>query len=190
PGRRHAYRNTLQGWGHRPSRRSPLHHRPAPLRNQASKAKAQLETANARLVLAGRELHRAEVLAAKAFGTEQTVDQRTADQRTGQAAVDDAKAQIRDAEFDLDHCRITAPFPGSIGTHLVSVGNLIAGSRTATSPTTLLTTLVSLDPIYLDFDMSESDFLAFSRDRARLKGGLADKIEIALSDETESARQG
>src|SRR5262249_39139922 len=72
----------------------------------------------------------------------------------------------------------------------VSVGNLIAGSRTATSPTILLTTLVSLDPIYLDFDMSESDFLTFSRDRARLKVGLADKVEIALSDETEFARQG
>jgi multidrug efflux system membrane fusion protein len=40
---------------------------------------------------------------------------------------------------------------------------LIAGSRAATSPTTLLTTLVSLDPIYLDFDMSESDYLTFSR---------------------------
>src|SRR6516164_2338304 len=163
---------------------------PRPYEIRLAQAHAQLETANARLVLAGRELHRAEVLAAKAFGTEQTVDQRTADQRTGQAAVDDANAQIRDAEFDLEHCRITAPFTGRIGTHLVSVGNLIAGSRTATSPTTLLTTLVSLDPIYLDFDMSESDFLTFSRDRARLKGGLADKVEIALSDETESARQG
>ena len=163
---------------------------PRPYEIRLAQANAQLETAKARLVLAGRELHRAEVLAAKAFGTEQTVDQRTADQRTGQAAVDDAKAQIRDAEFDLEHCRITAPFTGRIGTHLVSVGNLIAGSRTATSPTTLLTTLVSLDPIYLDFDMSESDFLTFSRDRGRLKGGLADKVEIALSDETEFARQG
>jgi len=163
---------------------------PRPYEIRLAQANAQLETANARLVLAGRELHRAEVLAAKAFGTEQTVDQRTADQRAGQAAVDDAKAQIRDAEFDLEHCRITTPFTGRIGTHLVSVGNLIAGSRTATSPTTLLTTLVSLDPIYLDFDMSESDFLTFSRDRARLKGGLADKVEIALSDETEFARQG
>jgi membrane fusion protein, multidrug efflux system len=161
-----------------------------PYEIRLAQANAQLETANARLVLAGRELHRAEVLAAKAFGTEQTVDQRTADQRAGQAAVDDAKAQIRDAEFDLEHCRITAPFTGRIGTHLVSVGNLIAGSRTAASPTTLLTTLVSLDPIYLDFDMSESDFLTFSRDPARLKGGLADKVEIALSDETEFARQG
>src|SRR5262252_5340594 len=163
---------------------------PRPYEIRLAQANAQLETANARLVLAGRELHRAEVLPAKAFGTQETVDQRTADQRTGQAAVDDANAQIRDAEFDLEHCRITAPFTGRIGTHLVSVGNLIAGSRTATSPTTLLTTLVSLDPIYLDFDMSESDFLTFSRDRARLKGGLPDKVEIALSDETEFARQG
>jgi membrane fusion protein, multidrug efflux system len=53
----------------------------------------------------------------------------------------------------------------------------------------LLTTLVSLDPVYLDFDMSESDFLTYSRDRARLKG-FADKVEIALSDETEFTRQG
>src|SRR5499433_189854 len=163
---------------------------PRPYGIRLAQAKAQLETANARLVLAGRELHRAEVLAAKAFGTEQTVDQRTADQRTGQAAVDDAKAQIRDAEFDLDHCRITAPFTGRIGTHLVSVGNLIAGSRTATSPTTLLTTLVSLDPIYLDFDMSESDFLTFSRDRALQNGILTDKVELALSDETKFTRLG
>ena len=60
---------------------------PRPYEIRLAQANAQLETAKARLVLAGRELHRAEVLAAKAFGTEQTVDQRTADQRTGQAGV-------------------------------------------------------------------------------------------------------
>jgi RND family efflux transporter MFP subunit len=54
----------------------------------------------------------------------------------------------------------------------------------------LLATLVSLDPIYLDFDMSESDFLKFSRDRAQAKGSLADKVEIALSDEIQFTRQG
>ena len=81
---------------------------------------------------------------------------------------------VRDARFDLDHCRITAPFTGRIGTHLVSVGNLVAGSRAASSPTTLLATLVSLDPIYLNFDMSESDYLAFSRARAKQTGTLAD----------------
>jgi multidrug resistance efflux pump len=66
----------------------------------------------------------------------QTVDQRTADQRAAQAAVDDAKARIRDGQFDLEHCYIAAPFSGRIGSHLVSVGNLIAGSRAAASPTT------------------------------------------------------
>jgi membrane fusion protein, multidrug efflux system len=161
-----------------------------PYEIRLAQANAQLDTARARLALAERELDRAQVLATKSFGTEQTVDHRTADKRSAQASVDDAKAQIRDAEFDLEHCRIMAPFTGRIGTHLVSVGNLIAGSRAATSPTTLLATLVSLDPIYLDFDMSESDFLAFSGDRARLNGRLANRVEIALGDETEFARQG
>ena len=109
-----------------------------PYEIRLAQAKAQLETAAARLALAERELNRAQVLVTKSFGTQETVDQRTAEQRSAQAAVDDAKAQIRDAEFDLEHCRITAPFTGRIGTHLVSVGNLIAGSRAATTPTTLL----------------------------------------------------
>jgi membrane fusion protein, multidrug efflux system len=161
-----------------------------PYEIKLAQANAQLETASARLALANRELHRAQELAAKAFGTEQVVDQRTADRQTAQAAVDDAKAQIRDAEFDLDHCHIIAPFTGRIGTHLVSVGNLIAGSRAATSPTTLLATIVSLEPVYLDFDMSEADYLQFSRERLGQMGSLADKIEVALSDEKEFARQG
>ena len=163
---------------------------PVPFEIRLAEANAQLETATAKLELADRQLVRAQALKRDDFGTAQNVDQRTADQRAAQASVDDAKAQIRDAQFDIEHSRITAPFMGRIGTHLVSVGNLIAGSRAATSPTTLLATLVSLDPIYLDFDMSESDYLTFSRDRGNLKGSLADNVEIALSDETEFARQG
>jgi len=161
-----------------------------PYEIRLAQAQAQLETGTARLALAERELYRAQELKRSDFGTAQNVDQRTADLRTAQATIDDAKAQIRDAQFDLEHCRITAPFTGRIGTHLVSVGNLIAGNRAATSPTTLLATLVSLDPIYLDFDMSESDFLAFSRTRAQLKDKLADKVKIALSDEEDYTRQG
>jgi multidrug efflux system membrane fusion protein len=161
-----------------------------PYEIKLAQANALLETTSARLALADRELDRARVLATKSFGTEQSVDQRTAEQRGAQAAVDDAKAQIRDAEFDLEHCRISAPFTGRIGAHLVSVGNLIAGSRAAATPTTLLATMVSLDPIWLDFDMSESDYLAYSRERARSKDGGADRVEIALSDETQFQRQG
>jgi RND family efflux transporter MFP subunit len=161
-----------------------------PYEIKLEQASAQLETATARLVYANRELYRAQALKRSDVGTEKYVDERTAEQRAAQAAVDDAKAQIRDAQLDLEYCRIAAPFTGRIGTHLVSVGNLIAGSRFATSPTTLLATLVSVDPIYMDFDMSEADFLTFSRERTHLTEGLADKVEIALGDETRFTRQG
>src|SRR5215469_5264770 len=129
---------------------------PTPYQIRLAEAKAQLEDATARLDLANRERARAVALLRLHAISREEFDTRTAQQHAARAAIDDAHAQIRDAEYDLDHCRISAPFAGRIGTHLVSVGNLIAGSRSATSPTTLLATLVSLDPIYLDFDMSES----------------------------------
>src|SRR5262249_28376761 len=107
-----------------------------------------------------------------------------------QASIDDAKAQIRDAQFDIDHSRIVAPFSGRIGAHQVSVGSLVAGSRFASSPTTLLATLVSLDPIHLDFDMSEADYLAFARERAAAQGQQADTVDFGLADETSFNRKG
>jgi RND family efflux transporter MFP subunit len=163
---------------------------PAPYEIRLAQAKAQLESATARLDLANRERERAEKLLESHAVAREEFDTRVSEQTAAHAAIDAAKAQIRDAEFDLEHCRIAAPFTGRIGTHLVSVGNLIAGSRAATSPTTLLATLVSLDPIWLDFDMSESDYLAFSRERAKLKDNSAERVQIELSDEAQFTRQG
>jgi RND family efflux transporter MFP subunit len=156
---------------------------PVPYEIKLAQANAQVESAKARIDLANRELTRAQTLKRTDAGTTENVEQRAADQLAAQATLDAATAAVRDAQFDLDHCRITAPFTGRIGTHLVSVGNLTAGSRAASSPTTLLATIVSLDPIYLNFDMSEADYLAFARDRQTRKGPLADKIEAQLSDE-------
>lgn len=163
---------------------------PRPYEIKLEQAKAALQTASARVALAGNQLSRAQSLRRNDFATQETVDQRTNEQDASQAAVEDAKARIRDAELDLEYCRVSAPFTGRIGARQVSIGSLVAGSRAATSPTTLLTTLVSLDPLYLDFDMSESDFLTFSRERARLKGPLANKVLIGLSDENSLAREG
>jgi RND family efflux transporter MFP subunit len=156
---------------------------PRPYEIRLEQAKAALQTATARVALANNQLTRAQSLKRNEFATQETVDQRTSDQDSSQAAVEDAKARIRDAELDLEYCRVRAPFTGRIGARQVSIGGLIAGSRAATSPTTLLATLVSLDPLYLDFDMSESDFLTFSRERARVGGPLANKVLIGLSDE-------
>src|SRR5713226_8500720 len=163
---------------------------PRPYEIKLAKATAQLQTASARFELATRQLFRAQTLLRTSFGTAETVDQRTSEQNAAQASIDDAKAQIRDAQLDIEYCRITAPFTGRISARLVSLGSLVAGSRAATSPTTLLTTLVSLDPIYLDFDMSESDYLTFSRERALVAGPAADEVAISLSDENRFTRKG
>jgi RND family efflux transporter MFP subunit len=163
---------------------------PTPYQIKVSQAAAQLESARARLDLATRESARAETLKQTDAGTSENVDQRSAEKQAAQAAVDEAEALGRDAQFDLDRCRITAPFTGRIGTHLVSVGNLIAGSRAGGSATTLLATLVSIDPIYLDFDMSEADYLTFLRERQKQKSPLADKVDASLSDESSFSHEG
>jgi membrane fusion protein, multidrug efflux system len=163
---------------------------PRPYDVKLARANALLQTASARFALATSELGRAQSLQRSSFATPETVEQRTAEQNSAQAAIDDAKAQIRDAQLDLEYTRITAPFTGRIGARLVSLGSLVAGSRAGISPSTLLTTLVSLDPIYLDFDMSESDYLTFARERARLTGPLANEIAISLGDEDRFTRTG
>jgi RND family efflux transporter MFP subunit len=163
---------------------------PTPYQIKLSEAAAQLASARARLDLANRESVRATTLARTGAGSVETADQRSAEQRAAQAAVDQADAQVHDALFDLDHTRITAPFTGRAGTHLVSVGNLVAGSRAATSPTTLLATLVSIDPIYLNFDMSEADYMMFQREHQQQKRPLADKVQVSLSDEKDFTREG
>jgi RND family efflux transporter MFP subunit len=163
---------------------------PRPYEIKLAQANAALQTAQARIALANNQLTRATSLRRSEFATQETVDQRTSDQDSSQAAVEDAKARVRDAQLDLEYCRVSAPFAGRIGARQVSIGGLVAGSRAAVSPTTLLATLVSLDPLYLDFDMSESDYLVFARERARLPGPLANRVSIGLSDENNFAREG
>jgi RND family efflux transporter MFP subunit len=93
------------------------------------------------------------------------------------AAIETAKAAIRDAQLDLEFSQVTAPLSGRIGAHLVSIGNLVSGSREGNGASTLLATIVSLDPIYLDFDMSEADYRAHQR----AHGGTAPQDEVAIS---------
>ncbi|CAG9166787.1 efflux RND transporter periplasmic adaptor subunit [Cupriavidus pampae] len=162
-----------------------------------SQAKAQLETAKARQVLAESEFQRAQALERTSAGSVQNLEQRSSDRQVAQAAVAEARSAVDDAQFDVDRCRIVAPFTGRIGTHLVSIGNLVSGSRAASSPTTLLATLVSLDPVYFDFDISEADYQLLStyRGTSGSKSGtksaaLANTVEIALGTERSYSRKG
>ena len=150
---------------------------PRPFQIRLDQAVAQFQTAQAKEALSEAELWRAQQLKRTDFGTAENVDTRAADQRSAQAAIDTAKAAIRDAQLDLEFSRVIAPFTGRIGAHLVSVGSLVSGSRGGTSPTTLLATIVSLDPIHIDFDMSEADYLAYQQ----ANHGTAPRADVAIS---------
>ena len=163
---------------------------PTPYQIKFDQGSAQIASAKARLELAGTELARAQTLQKTDAGTVENVDQRLAEQRSAQAALDVAEALVRDAKFDLDRTHVYAPFSGRMGTHLVSVGNLVSGNRVGGSSTTLLATIVSISPIYLNFDMSEGDYLNFERERTSHRSTLDNKVDIALSDESQFVRQG
>jgi len=163
---------------------------PRPFEIAVVQARAKLDQAAGTKEYAGRQLVRAGELRRKDFVPESTLDQRTEESRGASATVEAARAALRDAELNLQFTRILAPVSGRIGARLVTPGNLITGGPTVSAPT-LLATLVSLDPIYFSFELSEADFLAQVR---RTRDGKPPMIgaaaPIRLMDETGWPRQG
>jgi len=124
-------------------------------------AQAQLAEANAQLSLANRNLKRYEKMREGNIVGEADYDDRIEAVSAAKAAVAVAQAQVHDAELDLGYTEINAPVAGRISRHEVSIGNLITGGYSG--DVTLLTTIVTVDPIHLDFDMSEANYLAYQR---------------------------
>jgi len=165
---------------------------PRPFQITLTSAQSALNSANARLQLAKQQLERAQKLKQSDFTPQSTLDQRQQEMLSAAADAQVAQAAINSAQLNLDFTHITAPISGRIGAHQVSIGNLINGGETGT--TTLLTTIVSLDPIRLVFDMPESDFLAYQRRAA--EGKMLSKresdiaVEARLMDETDWTLKG
>jgi RND family efflux transporter MFP subunit len=134
---------------------------PRPFQIALDSAKAQLEQAKAAYDLALAEEKRAAALRKSDFTSASTYDERVQQARNSAAAINVAQAAVDSAQLDLDYTRITAPFTGRISAHTISVGNLVTGGSGA--GTTVLTTIVSLDPIRLLFDVSETNLLAYQR---------------------------
>ena len=104
--------------------------------------------------------------------SEEEVDTRVSDQRQAQESVQAARAMVNAAQLNVEFTQVRAPISGRISRNLVSVGNLINGG---TTQSTLLTTIVSLDPIYCYFEADERSYLKGMRqlrngDRANGRG--------------------
>ncbi|MCA9004216.1 MAG: efflux RND transporter periplasmic adaptor subunit [Planctomycetaceae bacterium] len=142
------------------------------------KANAALEAANAQLIDATATLERNEILLKKQAVTPQDVDDARADKERAQAAVDGAKADIEQAQINLGYTRISAPISGSVSRNLVDAGNLVGSGEN-----TLLTTIVTMDPIYVYFSVSERILLNALKNGRDPGGPNPIKVYVGLSNE-------
>lgn len=157
----------------------------------AEQARGQLADAKAKIDLAERELSRAETLVKTSAVSESIVDQRRQQLQSAQAAAMQAEGALQRADLDVEFTKVKAPIDGRVSRHLVTVGNLVQGSE---SGATLLTSIVSLDPIHVYFDMDESIYLKNNRlwfeGRRPSSRDTPNPVQIMLSGETKPSREG
>lgn len=156
---------------------------PRPYQATLDEAKSSLTIAKTELDFASKELERAESLVGRGDISRSTLDERRQRVAAAQARIEGAKATARRAEIDLEFTEIRAPFTGRISLKQVSVGNLVKADET------VLTNIVSLDPIYFYFDVDEQSYLAYARmalDGNRASGRIPSyEVSVMLSDEKE-----
>lgn len=131
---------------------------PRPFQAEVARAEAALASAKARADLARTELVRAERLLKDSMVARREYDTRASGQRDAEAAVRAAQAALRTARLNLEYTSIRAPISGRIGRAETTVGNLVQGE--GPSPT-VLTTIVSIDPIYAAFEGDEQVYLKY-----------------------------
>lgn len=140
-------------------------------------AQGTLERTQAELTLATIQRERAEELLRRNAGTAVAFDQAVAQEAQAKAATTSAGANLETAKINLGYTDITAPITGRIGMTAVSKGNLVGPDSGA------LTSIVSQDPMYVTFPVSQRDIMA-----ARKAGTVSDpksiKLRIRFSDGT------
>ena len=131
---------------------------PRQYQENLQKAKAELARQQALLAKAQVDLTRFETLYKQRAVSRDEYDTRLTSQKELSANFDSAKSAVETAERDLGYTRITAPISGRIGKSLATVGNLVGKGDN-----TLLAEISSTDPMYVDFSISERDYLEFTK---------------------------
>ena len=131
-----------------------------PFEAVAEQADGQLSDARAKAELAKRELDRALTLNQTQAVSDSIVDQRRQTLQAARAAEMQAEGALKAAKLNIEFTHVMAPITGRVSRHLVTPGNLVQGSE---GGATLLTSIVSLDPIYIYFDVDEATYLRNSR---------------------------
>jgi RND family efflux transporter MFP subunit len=157
---------------------------PRPFERALTTAKAELEQAKTKVDSTQKDVSRGRPLLDRKIISEKVFDDRENLKREAEAAVKVAEAKVQTAELDLSFTKIAAPLGGRISRNLISVGNYVTGGGAGTQ--TLLTTIVTQDPIQFYFDVSENNTIKYKRlaaTGAKTPGQPGASIEIALPDD-------
>ncbi|MGO7179588.1 efflux RND transporter periplasmic adaptor subunit [Rhizobium brockwellii] len=146
-----------------------------------NQAKATLESAQSALVFADAQYKRTQSLTSSGSQSAQTLDDRRREFDSAEANVRGAQAAADRASLDMEYTEIKAPLSGRIDRRLISAGNLVQTDQT------VLTTIVSLDPIDFYFDVDERRLLNFADTARKLgkdlqQGGGGLDVSVTISD--------
>jgi multidrug efflux system membrane fusion protein len=162
-----------------------------PFEAVATQAEGQLSDARAKVELAKRELDRALTLQQSQNVADNIVDQRRQALQAARAAETQADGVLKAAQLNVEFTHVTAPIGGRVSRHLVDVGNLVQGSE---GSSTLLTSIVSLDPIYIYFDIDEATYLKYNRlwfeGKRPSSRDTPNPVEVTLTGEAKPSRNG
>lgn len=164
---------------------------PRPYRAELDKAEAELVRAQANAELARNEVARGDrLLSARAISQEE-YDQRVNAGRESDANVRAAKAAVETARLNLGYTSITSPIDGRVSKAEVTLGNLVSGG---TANSTLLTSVVSVDPIYVAFEGDERVYLKYANlgQLRELRGAnnVRNTVRVGLANETDFPHEG
>ena len=156
-----------------------------PFEAAADQARAELSQAQTKVENASKDVDRGRPLVVTKVMSEKVFDDRSNLKREAESAVKVAEAKLRTSELDLSFTRITAPIGGRMSRSVITPGNYVSGGGAATP--TLLTTIVSQDPIHLYFDVSEANAIKYRRltigGAKAVAGESGAVVEIGLPDE-------
>jgi multidrug efflux system membrane fusion protein len=162
---------------------------PRPFKADVDRLRAELNRARATGQRAASELQTAERLRTENAMSKEEHDRRAAFAQESTAQIAAVEAALRAAELNLEFTQVTSPISGRVGRAIVTEGNLVSSGP---GEATLLTTVVSLDPVYAYFDADEQVFLKYSAagHGARGRRGAELPIRMALANDEGFPRVG
>lgn len=151
---------------------------PRPYKARVSQAKAALEAAQTQISLAEKEYQRAAKLINSDAISQSVLDERTNALQTRAADILAARAALESAQIDLDYAYIKAPISGKVSRAEITEGNIVEAGPNAP----LLTTVVSTQKVYVDFEVDERTYINAKKSGIQSASEIPVRLKLVNTD--------